>query len=682
MRKLILAFTFAAVPACAQQLPTIALPQTNLPPAQVTGTGSSNGSAYSPQLAHPTNAGAFLADPFAQYTAAGQRNTWYLGNAYPWILSYPTTTDAKGGGEVWGQLIHMHQNATGRSVGNGSGVTGPEWYTTHGLDVLATCDGAGICEGFRMNSQKNAMIGDHSFVRWNVNQTSGGQTAASDEGFKGQYFNVNPINTYRGTVSGNAANVGGTGNLYTTPGNGGCGAFGNAFGDSICSGGGSYLLQTSPNGLLYTAVATSIALPSGNSPGSIVTDIAVTPSVAYASIPAAVPDTTNFLNGDSVTVGISSVTGTIPPNGSACVSAAGGTVAEEMPYTYNASAATVTLSGHRFPHSSSAAIFFNSCSYAVFTQDTADSGGNASVYLILGATDTHTLAWASYGFGARGSGSIGKGASSIGNGSAFTVRQGALVVHTHDPSVTTGVGTFFQNNHTGYFRLGSNTVAWSNGDTVEQPFEPSTQWYMHDENCAKLTSDTGVASACHHEAMSANIPYWTQLVLNNDLGVVGHRGSTNIMTISGSGPAAGTFNDLYTLHVAPTGAVIHIDGCAGGDSSSTCTNTPEIYLLNDTKTGNGPLQIHYNKAAGTFGMRGDGGVNINGVTMTPSQGGGSIAAQYVKLKPSPFANNIPCAGPADLGLSFLPEVSGVKDVLQVCLKDASNTYAVHTIQTN
>ena len=505
------------------------------------------------------------------------------GQVFSPTYTRPSQGSAKGDGSMNAFPQTVLDNTLGRNVGFGDKLNNSVYLRSfHASSLVAVFATPGISE-MRSVVASKLSPGDFGGYRnyWN---TICALTASADEACKLYHDAVMPVRSYTATVVSTNA---GRSDIMTRPTDN-CGMA--ALEDSNCSGGQRWLIDTTA-APVYRGTMTAVTFPSASALGTMrLSGSPNLPVTVHATVPAGVPDTTDALNGDAVTVTIAGATGRVPNAGSWCIN--GELSAEIDCGTYTASGTTLRLAGHRWPHSNASGaplIFFTTPRQAVLALDGRYTDSNIG-YAVLGNASADTVYWTAIGGGSRSGANLQQFASNYtaAGTNGITIYDAAYVASTEDPAKAGTAGS-----HDGYMRLGWNVLALQPGHTVSELLPPSTSLYVRDDFI--YPTQFSYNNKIHGVVVNDNIPsiFAVQLANRHDRTVAGTgmHPLPDIVPIGAYGDLKqlGAFNSLMSSAFAPKLGLLITYNCQGGPSvlESGCPKDKEWAVWSNQSTGDG-----------------------------------------------------------------------------------------------
>lgn len=424
-------------------------------------------------------------------------------------------------------------------------------------------------------------------------------TEVSGEGCKFHYTSYIGPTSYTATLS-TILTAGSE--LMTTP----LDNCGNAASDGYCYGSQRWLIDKTA-APAYAGTVTALTFPSDSAVGTMTLSGTpnLTPTVT-ATIPAGVPDTTDALNGDTIQVAITGATGTVPASGNACID--GPTSAEVDCVTYTSSGSTLTLSGHRWPHSNAKGaptIFFAPPSTAVFAQDQSYYSSDIG-YTVLGNASANSVYWTTQGGGSRSGANLQQFSTfyTASSSNGVTIYPSALVVTTEDPAKAGTVAS-----HDGYMRLAANAMTLAVGDTLSETLLPITSMFDYDERL--YPRQYAAANLAGHIIVNENIPNVYQIQLSNlHSKTIAGGGMLPLPTlfpvgVYGDPTKVGAFENFAYMPMAPHGSLLTWENCQGGPHAfdAGCTSDKQWAIYQNKGTGEG-LFVNLNTTASLYNRTG------------------------------------------------------------------------------
>jgi hypothetical protein len=316
----------------------------------------------------------------------GKSNFVGFNDLWTQVLVNDTTQGATGSTHNAGIDQWLWFSSPGLNGGN-NGLPVSGWTINDAHVINMTAASPGITGAVDVAFYKTGVGDNHAFGT--NNYSYGGQTDVSAEGNEGLRMATGTAGTqFLGTVS-----TGGTGATNITVAcSQDCGNTNGGPGD------GRYLIKKVA---IVTGNVTALTNPSGNTPGTLTVDATVTPSTAWGTLsgncgPASIP-TPLGTGSTSVTCNVTMLSGTFAPGDLVCFS---GTNHEQALLT--AATSTTFTALLRKSHVGSTRIMANG-TCGTFVDFTANDTTVGSTVLnfpfdIVGATDSHTLVYAWFGF--------------------------------------------------------------------------------------------------------------------------------------------------------------------------------------------------------------------------------------------------------------------------------------------
>jgi len=561
-----------------------------------------------------------------------------------------------GGGRAVCNQWQLINNGWGRNVGSSyqKGLVS-QWQASNFFKGFLYSHTAGISEYW--TEVFNGMNGgDKSMQRWWFNFLPGNTEDGSGEGAKGMYFNMHGMGDYVGTVN---AGYSGTGLTYIQT-SGSCNNAG-TFAPVYCIGSPRPLIQ--PANPIFTANVTSQANPTVNTYGTLRLDINTLTATAHGTLAGPIPDTANYKEGSGFTTTYTPVAGTMPASGLMCVWGPGSPRVETLSYTLSGSTLTVT-GGHRDPLVTADAVkapiqaWAGACKGFISNPDVAVDGKKA-LWWYLGNINSNTIAYVAIDRNTPTSAGLGSSVSSfragVSGSNSISAYQVAQVVATYNKNF--GYGTMAD----GSMELALNDMTWGAGTKVEQVFTPSSRAMLMDLTCDPGTMSSNGLNACIALSMAHDTDAGLDVVLNNPVAETtagsGRRSPIpSIFRVRSTSAALGAYSSLFSANVAPQTSLFYV-GCQAGDRTAGCTKSSQ-YDLFDLAGANGGGHLTWHPKDGVLSFQ-----------------GGTLAVRSVQLTSA----SLPCTSAQKGQFNYIEGRPGVKDTVQVCAKDAADTWAWRTL---
>lgn len=616
--------------------------------------------------ANPRPAGSLFLGGITPTTRTTSINGTYIppgGMAAPCVANTAVNVNTvTGAGRTACNQWELVNNGWGRNVGSSPqrGLVS-QWQVSTLFQGFVYSHTAGISEYWK--EAFNGMNGgDKSMQRWWFNFLPGNTEDGSGEGAKGMYFNMHGMGDYVGTLN---SGYSGTGLTYIQT----TGACNNAGVSSpvYCIGSPRPLIQ--PDNPIFTANVTAQTNPTANTYGTLTLDINTLRPTPHGTLANNIPDTTNYKDGSGFTTTYTPVAGTMPARGLMCVWGTNSPRVETVAYTLSGTTLTVT-GGHRDPlvtlDAANAPIqaWAGACKGFISNPDAAVDGKKA-MWWYLGNINANTLAWVAIDRNVPNTGGLGSSVSSfragVSGSNSISAYQVAEVIATYNQ--TAGYGS----KADGSMELGLNDMTWTSptgatpGTRVEQVFTPSSRAMLMDLTCDPGTMSSNGLNACIGLAMGHDTDAALDVVLNNPVAETtagsGLRAPIPaIFRVRSTAATLGAYSNLFFASVAPQASLFHV-GCQAGDRTAGCTKSSQ-YDLFDLDGVNGGGHLTWHPKSGVLSFQ-----------------GGTLAVRSVQLTSA----TLPCTSAQKGQFNYIEGGPGVKDTVQVCAKDAADTWAWRTL---